>query len=71
MNRKKFINFEANLTSCRLTIPRVINLEILKIVTLLAGSQSEMHRDLKFGRNMNSGTKIDKFCGEMKQVFYK
>ena len=48
-----------------------VNIEILKIVTLLAGSQSEMRRDLKFGRNMNSGTKIDKFCGEMKQVFYK
>ena len=69
--KKKCLNFEANLTSCRSNTPRVFNPEIFKIVTLLAKSQSEMQGDLTFGRKMNFGTKIDKFCGGTKQVFCK
>ncbi|CAL4083610.1 unnamed protein product, partial [Meganyctiphanes norvegica] len=48
LNRKKCLNFEANLTSCRSNTPRVFNPVIFKIVTLLAKSQREMQGDLKF-----------------------
>ena len=47
---KKFIDFEANLT-------RGINPEILKIVTLLDQSHSEMPRDITFGIDSSFGIK--------------
>ena len=61
----------ANLTSYRSTTLRGINPEFFKFVTLLAESQSEMQGVIKFDRKMNYGTKINKFCGEIKQVFCK
>ena len=63
--------YTANLTSCRSTTPRGINPEILKFVTLLAESQSEMQGVIKFDRKMYFGRKRDEFCGGMKQPFFK